>query len=136
MTSLRVTLGQHSRAGRKPLGEFTGPSIREQANQDFHGAMLPGEPLRSTKGIVVALADGIGTSAVSQVASAAAVRGFLDDYYVTSEAWSVRRAAQRVLSATNSWLHAQTLRSDARFDKDRGYVCTFSALVLKGRMVH
>ncbi|MGH6646606.1 protein kinase domain-containing protein [Aquabacterium sp.] len=121
---LRVTLGQHSQAGRKP------------ANQDFHGAATPSEPHLGTKGIVVALADGISSSAVSQIASAAAVRGFLDDYYCTSEAWSVRRAGQRVLQATNSWLHAQTQRSDARFDKDRGYVCTFSALIFKGRQAH
>ena len=119
-----ITLGQHSRAGAKGT------------NQDFHGAMLPGQGLRSAKGIVVALADGIGSSAVSQEASAAAVRSFLDDYYATSDAWSVRRSAQRVLGATNAWLHAQTLRSYARFDKDRGYVCTFSALIVKGRDVH
>jgi hypothetical protein len=122
--ALRVTLGQHSLAKAGAV------------NQDFHGAMLPEGALRMSKGIVVALADGIGSSRVSQVASAAAVRGFLDDYYATSDAWSVRRAAQRVLSATNSWLHAQTMRSDARFDKDSGYVCTFSALILKGRDVH
>ena len=125
MGGLRVTLGQHSRAGAKAV------------NQDFHGAMLPGEPLRSTKGIALALADGIGSSAVSQEASAAAVRSFLDDYYATSDAWPVRRCAQCVLGATNAWLHAQTQRShDARFDKDRGYVCTFSALIVKGRDVH
>ncbi len=122
--ALRVTLGQHSQAGHKG------------SNQDFHGAMLPVGPQRGTKGIALALADGIGSSAVSQEASAAAVRGFLDDYYATSEAWSVRRSAQRVLGATNAWLHAQTMRSHARFDKDRGYVCTFSALILKGREVH
>ena len=122
--SLRISIGQHSDAGRKPV------------NQDFYGAALPsGTPLH-TKGIAVALADGIGSSAVSQVASAAAVRGFLDDYYCTSEAWSVRRAAQCVLGASNSWLHAQTQRGDGRFDKDRGHVCTFSALVFKGREVH
>ena len=122
--SLRVTLGQHSLAGPRSV------------NQDFHGAVLPGGSLRVSKGIAVALADGIGSSRVSQVASAAAVRGFLDDYYATSDAWSVRRSAQRVLSATNSWLHAQTMRSNARFDKDSGYVCTFSALILKGRDLH
>lgn len=122
--ALSVTLGQHSQAGLKG------------ANQDFHGAMLPVGPQRNTKGIALALADGIGSSAVSQEASAAAVRGFLDDYYATSEAWSVRRSAQRVLGATNAWLHAQTMRSHARFDKDRGYVCTFSALIVKGREVH
>ncbi|MDB5828577.1 MAG: protein kinase [Variovorax sp.] len=122
--ALRVTLGQHSLAGANLV------------NQDFHGAMLPEGSLRMSKGIAVAIADGIGSSRVSQVASAAAVRGFLDDYYATSDAWSVRRSAQRVLSATNSWLHAQTMRSDARFDKDSGYVCTFSALIFKGRDVH
>jgi serine/threonine protein phosphatase PrpC len=122
--ALRITLGQHSRAGRKAV------------NQDFHGAVLPGEPRLTTKGIAVALADGIGSSAVSQLASAAAVRSFLEDYYETSEAWPVRRSAQRVLSATNSWLYAQTLRGEGRFDTDRGHVCTFSALVFKGREVH
>ena len=122
--TLRVTLGQHSLAGAGSV------------NQDFFGAMLPAGSLQITKGVAVALADGIGSSRVSQVASAAAVRGFLDDYYATSDAWSVRRSAQRVLGATNSWLHAQTMRSDARFDKDSGYVCTFSALIFKGRDVH
>lgn len=121
----RVTLGQHSLAG-----------VGSAVNQDFHGAMLPEGAQRAAKGIALALADGIGSSRVSQVASAAAVRGFLEDYYATSDAWSVRRAAQRVLGATNSWLHAQTMRSDARFDKDSGYVCTFSALILKGRELH
>jgi hypothetical protein len=85
---------------------------------------------------VLALADGISSSRVSQVASAAAVRSFLEDYYGTAETWTVRRAGQCVLEATNAWLHAQTRRSDARFDPDRGYVCTFSALILKGREGH
>ncbi len=124
MSVLRVSVGQHSQAGRKRI------------NQDFHGATLPDEPRLGTKGIAVALSDGIGSSAVSQVASAAAVRTFLDDYYCTAETWTVRRAAQCVLAAINSWLHAQTQRSDARFDRDRGYVCTFSALIFKGREVH
>lgn len=121
---LHIAIGQHSEAGPQPL------------NQDFHGARVPTGPLLERKGVTLALADGIGSSAVSQVASAAAVRSFLDDYYLTSEAWPVRRAAQRVIEASNSWLHAQTQRGDGRFDKDRGYVCTFSALVFKGREAH
>ncbi|HET7775101.1 MAG TPA: protein kinase, partial [Azospira sp.] len=121
---LRVSLGQHSLAGA------------HSGNQDFHGALLPGGNLLASKGVALALADGISSSSVSHLASATAVHSFLEDYYATSEAWTVRRAAQRVLDATNSWLHGQTMRSDARFDKDRGYVCTFSALVLKGRGLH
>ncbi|MEO8060426.1 MAG: protein kinase [Burkholderiales bacterium] len=122
---LRVRIGQHSQAG-------TGKAL----NQDFHGAAVPGGSLLQTKGIAVALADGIGSSAQSHVASAAAVRGFLEDYFNTSESWPVRRAARCVLQATNAWLHAQTQLGEGRFDKDRGCVCTFSALVFKGRDAH
>ena len=122
--ALRVSIGQHSLAGVKPV------------NQDFHGAVVPTGARLATQGVVLALADGISSSRVSQVASAAAVRSFLEDYYDTAETWTVRRAGQCVLEATNAWLHAQTRRSDARFDPDRGYVCTFSALILKGREGH
>lgn len=122
--SLRLVVGQHSDAGRKAL------------NQDFHGVAQPTEAQRRSRGIALAIADGISSSAVSQVASAAAVRGFLEDYYGTSDAWTVRRAAQCVLAATNAWLHAESQRGEGRFDKDRGHVCAFSALVFKGREVH
>lgn len=121
---LEVSLGQHSACGRKAV------------NQDFHGACVPAPPQRRSKGIVLALADGIGSSDVSQDASSAAVRSALEDYYCTSEAWSVKRSMQQVLTATNSWLHAQSRRSPYREDRDRGYVCALSALVLKGRSAH
>jgi len=121
---LRVTIGQYSDRGRKAT------------NQDFHGARIPDEPLLSLKGVCVALADGISSSDVSQVASQAAVDGFLQDYYTTSEAWSVRTSAERVLSATHSWLYSQTQGSKFRYDADKGYVCTFSALVLKSTTAH
>ena len=122
--TLRLSLGQHSEAGRKPI------------NQDFHGAVLPRAGLLHSKGAVLALADGIGSSAVGHVASEVAVRGFLSDYFCTPEAWTVRHSAARVLQAINAWLHAQSERGDGRLDKDLGYVCTFSALVFKGRDVH
>ena len=97
---------------------------------------IPHEPLLTSKGIAIALADGISSSEVSQIASESAVKGFLEDYFCTSEAWSVKTSAQRVLIATNAWLHSQTLQSQHRYDKDRGYVCTFSALVIKSTTAH
>jgi len=121
---LRVSIGQHSDKGRKPV------------NQDFYGCYAPKEPQLGSKGIAVALADGISSSDVSQIASKAAVIGFLEDYYCTSEAWSVKKSAQRVLTATNSWLYAHTRQSQYRYDTERGYVCTFSALVLKSATAH
>ena len=76
------------------------------------------------------LADGISSSNVSHIASESAVKSFLTDYYCTSESWSVKTSAQRVLAATNSWLHSQTRRSQYAYeDKDKGYVCTLSAIV-------
>ncbi|MFA5494121.1 MAG: bifunctional protein-serine/threonine kinase/phosphatase [Porticoccaceae bacterium] len=125
MTSrLQIATGQHSDRGRKEI------------NQDFHGIAIPGEPALGLKGIAVALADGISSSAVSQVASETAVSGFLADYFCTPDAWSVKKSVQRVLIATNSWLHAQTRQSQYRYDMDKGYVCTLSALVIKSTTAH
>ena len=121
---LKISLGQHSDKGRKEI------------NQDFHGACVPEEPALGAKGIAIALADGISSSNVSQIASQSAVRVFLEDYYCTSPAWSVKKSAQQVLMAVNSWLFAQTQQSPYRYEKDRGYVCTLSALVLKSTTAH
>jgi len=121
---LKISLGQYSDKGRK------------DSNQDFHGACIPEEPQLSAKGIAIALADGISSSNVSQVASQSAVHVFLEDYYCTSPAWSVKKSAQQVLMAVNSWLYAQTQQSPYRYEKDRGYVCTMSALVLKSTTAH
>lgn len=121
---LKISVGQHSDKGRK------------ERNQDFHGAWIPKEPQMSSKGIAIALADGISSSDVSRIASESAVRCFLEDYYCTSEAWSVKKSARTVLIATNTWLHSQTQRSQFRYDKDRGYVCTLSAMIIKSTTAH
>ena len=121
---LKVAVGQYSDKGRKEL------------NQDFHGVAMPREPQLSAKGIAIALADGISSSAVSQEAAQSAVTGFLEDYYCTSDAWSVRKSGEHVLTATNSWLHSQTQHSQHRYDRERGYVCTFSAVVIKSTTAH
>ena len=121
---LKVSVGQHSDRGRKAV------------NQDFYGFRVPAEPQLSAKGIAIAVADGIGSSDVSQVAAEFAVMAFLDDYYSTSETWSVKKSADRVLAAANSWLHSRTYNSSYRYEKDRGYVCTLSGVVLKGSTAH
>ena len=117
------------------IGQATHPGKKE-VNQDFHGAFFPNDPILSSKGIAVALADGISSSAVSQVASQTAIKSFLHDYYSTSESWSVKKSAQQVLKSVNSWLYAQTQNSGYRFDKDKGYICTFSGMVFKSHQAH
>jgi len=121
--SLRVAVGQHTDPGVKSV------------NQDFHGLCVPGEPLLGAKGIAIALADGISSSNVSHIASETAVASFLEDYYCTPETWSVKKSAQKVLSAANAWLHSQSRQRHGQ-DQDSGYVCTLTVMVLKGATAH
>lgn len=121
---LTICIGSSSNKGVKPL------------NQDFVGNLIPTEPQLSSKGIVVAMADGISSSEVSQEASKVAVTSFIEDYYCTSESWSVKSSAQKVIKSINSWLFAQTQNSPYRFNRDKGYVCTFSAVIFKSNTAH
>jgi len=121
---LNIAIGQGTDKGRKAI------------NQDFHGACIPKEPLLTSKGIAIGLADGISSSEVSQHASEVAVKGFLEDYYCTPESWTVKTSVQRVLKATNSWLYMQTRNSPYRYSPDKGYVSTFSTLIIKSNTAH
>ncbi len=121
---LQISVGQFTSTGKKAI------------NQDFYGILLPNEPLLSSKGIAVAIADGISSSDVSQVASQTAIKSFFQDYYSTPASWSVKHSAQKVLKATNSWLYSQTQHSAYRFNKDKGYICTFSGIVFKSHLAH
>ena len=124
MNQLKVWTACSSDKGRKAL------------NQDACGSRVPDEPLLSTKGVALALADGISSSEVSQEASQTAVMGFLSDYYDTPEPWSTERSGRSVIQALNAWLDGQTSRSDYRFNRDTGYVCTFEGVVLKGKTAY
>ncbi|MGN5476582.1 hypothetical protein ACTMU2_04805 [Cupriavidus basilensis] len=125
MSVLRVRFGWGSirKAGRKRI------------NQDFHGATPLTSRVLAPSSIAVAL----------PTASVAARSARLPVPLQCALSWTTTFALPRrgpcagrhnALAAINSWLHAQTQRSDARFDRDRGYVCTFSALIFKGREVH
>jgi serine/threonine protein kinase len=121
---LKIVSGQYSDQGRKAI------------NQDCLGLLVPNEILLHSKGIAMGIADGISSSSVSQVASQAVIKGFLDDYFCTSETWSVKKSATQVLNALNSWLFCQTQKSEFRFERDKGYVCTLSAVILKSTSAH
>ncbi len=121
---LKLTIGQYSDKGRK------------ENNQDFHDIRIPQEPQLSNKGIAIAIADGISSSEVSQVASKVSVTSFLNDYFSTPDTWSVKKSGQRVLASTNSWLNSQSRQSQYHYDKNRGYVCTFSGMIIRSSTAH
>ena len=77
---LRVRLAQASERGQHPR------------NQDFHGACVPNEEVVPTKGVVLALADGVGSSEVAHLASEIAVRSMLEDFFSTPASWSIRKS--------------------------------------------
>jgi protein phosphatase len=113
---LRVSTGHSS---------LTGPRLQ---NEDFLGFVTPDGQVLETKGIVAALADGVGGSAAGREAAEYTVRGLLSDYYATSDTWAVSKALETVLAALNRWLisHAAARREMA------GMATTLSALVLRG----
>ncbi len=118
---LEIAVGQFSTAGCKEI------------NGDFYGIITPREPLLSSKGIAIAIADGVSASDAGEEASELSVKGFLDDYYSTPESWTVKTSVGRVLTALNRWLHGQGQRI---YGSSRGLVTTFSGLILKSASAH
>ena len=120
-SQLKVTVGQFSDRGSKPT------------NQDCCGVEIPDENLCKTKGIAIAIADGISSSEHSKEASSACITGFLADYFSTPETWSVKKSVQQVLTALNSWLYNQGKQERNRH---KGHVTTLSALIFKSTTCH
>jgi len=107
----------------------TGPRPR---NEDFAGAVFGWELPRPRRDVVAAIADGIGGAKGGRVAAETAVRGFLDGFCDLPETMEVRRAAATVISSLNGWINSQGRRDPEL----AGMGCTFTALVLRGRVAH
>src|SRR5271170_3816955 len=107
----------------------TGP---RKTNDDFAGAVFGLELPQPRRDVVAAIADGIGGAKGGRVAAETAVRGFLDGFWDFPETMEVRRAAARVVNALNGWIH-DLGRQDPEL---AGMGCTFTALVLRGRVAH
>ncbi len=88
---------------------------------------------RRYRGSMAAIADGVGSAEAGGAAARAAISGFISDYYSTPDTWSVKQAAARVLHALNGWLYRQSGGAD---EVQRGWLTTFSAVVLKGATAH
>src|SRR5579862_1259552 len=107
----------------------TGP---RKANEDFGGALLGSELPEPRQEVVAAIADGIGGAKGGRTAAETAVRGFLDGFCDMPETMEVQRAGARIVTALNGWINAMG-RQDPELT---GMGCTFTALVLRGRVAH
>ncbi|MBV2263072.1 MAG: protein phosphatase 2C domain-containing protein [Thauera sp.] len=113
------------------LGHATRPGPRP-ANEDFVAAAMPEGAERAAKGVLLAIADGVGGHAHGREAAEYTVRSLLADYFSTAHTWSVEKSLDTVLGAANRWLLAQSARSA----ETAGMATTLTALVLRGRRWH
>ncbi len=120
MHALQVSLGHASQQGPRPR------------NEDFVGAATPeGEEL-AAKGVLLAVADGVGGHAHGREAAEQTVRSLLADYYATPQTWGVDKSIDTVLGAVNRWLLGQS----AKARDYAGMATTLTAVVLRGRRHH
>ncbi|WP_370979076.1 protein kinase [Agaribacterium sp. ZY112] len=115
-SELKIKLGQYSDKGIKP------------ENQDTVAARIPDGNALVSKGIAIAIADGVSTSDAAKQASQSAVSGFLSDYYATPDTWSTEKSAKQVIGSLNNYLWGQS-RNNVRQEAS---LTTFSCVVLKG----
>ena len=111
-----------SEAGIKPI------------NEDAVGFTQPAEPYAfENKGVSIVVADGVSTAEAGREASHTAVERFLEEYYQTPDAWSVSGSGEKILSTINLRLFRQSHKFTTT---TKGYLCTFSAVVIKSRTLH
>jgi serine/threonine protein phosphatase PrpC len=119
-------------SGVKASAGFASETGPRERNEDFAGAVFGPELPQPRGDVVAAIADGVGGAKGGRVAAEMAVRGFLDGFCDLPETMEVRRAGARILNSLNAWLYAQGQRDG----KLAGMGCTFTALVLRGRVAH
>ncbi len=119
---LSINLASHSEKGLKEI------------NEDAVGFFAPVEDrLLEGKGIILAVADGVSSAEAGKDASETAVKRFIDDYYPTPDTWSVKHSGQKLLSSINITLFK---RSHEFASEEKGYLTTFTGLVIKSRTCH
>jgi serine/threonine protein phosphatase PrpC len=115
--SLKFEIGQSS---------LTGPRER---NEDYVGIVTPVSEQLSTKGALIAVADGVSGNAGGGEASEMTVRTVSADYYATPDTWEPHNALDKVLTAANRWVISQ-----ASANRDMaGMATTLSLLILRGQ---
>ncbi len=72
---------------------------------------MPEGDERAAKGVLLAIADGVGGHAHGREAAEYSVRSLLADYFSTAHTWSVQKSLDTVLGAANRWLLAQSART-------------------------
>ena len=103
-----------------------------ERNADYAGAFVGDPPQRARFGVAAAIAEGIGGAPGGRVAAELAVRGFIDGHFSQADTAGIRASSARTLEALNRWIQAMSAADPSL----QGMSCTFTALVIRGRMGH
>ncbi len=105
---------------------------RREDNQDYAGIAEPSAQDLACRGVVAAVADGMGGAKGGRVAAEMCVHCFMEAYYSLAETFAMEQLLDRSLDAANRWIHAM-----GRRDPNLAHMATtFSALILRGRRAH
>jgi serine/threonine protein kinase/serine/threonine protein phosphatase PrpC len=118
LPTLNLELGQISQQGQRELNEDTCACV----TPSLENTLL-------TKGACAMISDGTGGDGTGRDASHYIENRLFEEYYNTPDSWTVERSIMEVLNNINRWLFGR--RSPAA-----SYLCTLSALVMRGRSYH
>ncbi|HEX7812842.1 MAG TPA: protein phosphatase 2C domain-containing protein, partial [Burkholderiales bacterium] len=123
---LGLTLGKPQLQLR--LG-YASAAVPGKSNEDFYGIVTPSEePEAASRGIAVAIADGVSGNGAGRLASETTVKSLLRDFYGAPVAWNIPHALDKLLRATNDWL----LTANSRHPNHEATVSTLSMMLFKG----
>jgi serine/threonine protein phosphatase PrpC len=108
-------------------------AVPGKSNEDFYGIVTAQEePEAQTRGIAVAIADGVSGSGGGRLASETTVRSLLRDFYGAPMSWNTAPTIDKVLRSVNDWLAAENARSPEL----EGVVSTLTMMLFKGNHYH
>lgn len=110
------------------VGHASLPGPRPR-NEDYCAAVTPEGAELDDRGMIAAVADGVGGHANGREAAEYCVRSLLADYYATPDTWSVAQALDKIIVSLNRWLYSHSRRAR----EAAGMATTLSAIVLRGR---
>lgn len=82
------------------------------------------------------IADGVSSSTISQVASDFATARFSSLFELAPEHWDIRHTASTLIKEINALLYTRNQQSVFCYTPEKGYVCTFTVLVIDDDTLH
>jgi serine/threonine protein phosphatase PrpC len=115
------------------IGHFSLQGPRER-NEDFAAAARPA-PGDATRGVVVAIADGVSGGGAGREAAQTSVMSVVADYHGAPDTWETSVVLDRLISAQNAWLADHNRRRQGAHNGADAPLAmsTLTVLVLRGQ---